>query len=311
MKSNPDYLKTVKRAMADAYGSATTYNLHEAGYLLSDGSWLRMDHDGSRGEDHRTVAGYVKGKPLKEAYEGSRWPAVVQWMKVTKSIRWMPETASFDVYTKPTEDQLRSVREAFDWFPDVTVECTRGKKHSERTYDRRERAECISDLREFWGAARGYESNLVTRRHGPGKKWLEEEYLLWVDGTPYELQGGEYHEYKARDLVAKYRPLWSREAENSDALSAVLGHGGFRIAADLHFEVGPGYGPRMLEVAQDYIVRQLSRPDSDPAACRDMRVWYEERPRHGENPRYVNATLSEFLEIDPRRASKHFRVMGE
>jgi hypothetical protein len=139
---NISYLDAAKRGMAESYGSATTDNPSESGFLLADGSWLRMGRYGGRGDDHRVVVEYVRGKTRREAETGSRWAALVHWMQVTKSIRWMPESCMFELWTKPTRAQLSAMREMGRdcELEGVTVEVNNRGKVYERTFERRELA---------------------------------------------------------------------------------------------------------------------------------------------------------------------------
>ncbi len=146
---NPGYLNAVKKDMAAAYGEATTENPWESGYLLADGSWLKMGH-GTRGDDHRVVAGYVRGKAGKEAYSGSRWNALVKWCQVTGSIRWMPENCSFELFTAPTREQIGEMWRMARSCPDLIVEQQRGSQDVSRTFEPVERDAMVEWVREFW-----------------------------------------------------------------------------------------------------------------------------------------------------------------
>jgi hypothetical protein len=146
---NPSYLDSVKKVMAESYGEATTDNPNESGFLLADGTWLKMGF-GNRGDDHRTVTGYVRGKLLQEVYQGDRWNALVRWMQVTGSIRWMPENCSFDIFVRPTSEQLDRIWRMCRRCEETTVEQTRGKKKETRIFTPPERDEMVAWIREFW-----------------------------------------------------------------------------------------------------------------------------------------------------------------
>jgi hypothetical protein len=150
MRRNPSYLDTVKKVMAESYGEATTLNPNESGFLLADGTWLKMGMDGRQGDDHRVVTGYVRGKLLKEVYEGDRWNALVHWMQVTKSIRWMPEICSFDIFVKPSREQLDQIWRMARRCEEITVEQTRGKKNEQRVFEPAERDLMVEWIRAFW-----------------------------------------------------------------------------------------------------------------------------------------------------------------
>lgn len=146
---NASYLEEVKKVMEGSYGEATTDDPNESGFLLADGAWLKMGH-GNRGDDHRVVTGYVRGKLLQEVYEGSRWNALVRWMKVTGSIRWMPESCSFDIFVKPTSAQIDRMWRMARRCEETTVEQTRGRKNETRVFSPPERDLMVEWIRAFW-----------------------------------------------------------------------------------------------------------------------------------------------------------------
>lgn len=150
VRRNPSYLDAVKKAQAQSYGAATTDNPNESGFLLADGTWLKMGMDGTRGDDHRTVTGYVRGKLLQEVYQGDRWNALVHWMQVTGSIRWMPEHCGFDIFVSPTSEQIDKMWRMARQCEETAVEQTRGKKKELRFYTPPERDAMVAWIREFW-----------------------------------------------------------------------------------------------------------------------------------------------------------------
>lgn len=150
VRRNPSYLDLVKKDVKESYGSATTENTNQAGFLLADGTWLNMGMYGERGNDHRFVTGFVRGKWLKEVHQGDRWGALVHWMKVTGSIRWMPENCSFDIHVKPTKEQLNQIWKMARMCEETTIEQTRGKKQSILIYTPAERDFMVEQIRDFW-----------------------------------------------------------------------------------------------------------------------------------------------------------------
>jgi hypothetical protein len=150
IRENPSYLDVVKKEMVGSYGAATTEDPNESGFLLADGTWLKMGMYGSRGDDHRTVTGHVRGKLLQEVYQGDRWNALVRWMQVTGSIRWMPENCSFDIHVKPTAEQIDKMWRMVRACEETEIEQTRGKKNEQRIYTPPERDEMVAWIREFW-----------------------------------------------------------------------------------------------------------------------------------------------------------------
>jgi len=106
-KRNPG--KSYEQRAIDEYG--LTDNWREAGFILKDGSLL--DFGRSQGEtDHITVAYYVIGKLGRLRDENfDRVPAYERWIKVTGAVRLTPELPGFTIFTRPTKEQLRVMRQ--------------------------------------------------------------------------------------------------------------------------------------------------------------------------------------------------------
>jgi hypothetical protein len=149
-------LKAYLQKMEDGYGSPFTDNPDESGYLTPDGEFIRMGTDGSRGEDHRGVA-YLT--PVEDEM-GSRWPSVVEWMKRTGCIRWMPESCSFDLYVKPTKAQIDVMLEMTKRHCDdgIDVELTKKGDHDNAHFTHRGASKLRKFVTEFW-TAKSFEQN--------------------------------------------------------------------------------------------------------------------------------------------------------
>lgn len=135
------------RQMENSYGSSVTNNPAESGYLMPDGRWLRMGVDGSRDEDHRGVYGIT---PVPDR-EGGRWLGVVEWMKRTGCVRWMPETCSFDVHVKPTKQQIESMVDVLKNFCEdgVDVEVTSSSGSDVAYFNRKQAGKLKAFISDF------------------------------------------------------------------------------------------------------------------------------------------------------------------
>jgi hypothetical protein len=134
--------------LEQAYGSRYTNKPMESGYLTHDGRWLKMGVDGNRADDHRGVSGII---PVEDRL-GSRWPSVVAWMRDTKSIRWLPENCGFDIYFKPTKEQLDAILDMLRVCGELQVEQTSDSQNATEIfeYKRGGAAKLKKFISEFW-----------------------------------------------------------------------------------------------------------------------------------------------------------------
>jgi hypothetical protein len=106
-----------------------TDNPQESGFLLPDGSFLKMGEYGNRGLDHRVVGGFVRGE-----FE-YRSDAMYQWMLVTGSIRWTPERNAVELVTEPTTDQIDTLENLVFHLGQLDFEVTRKLRGQWRSVD--------------------------------------------------------------------------------------------------------------------------------------------------------------------------------
>lgn len=87
----------------ELYGSETTENYNESGYILPDGKMPKMGDYGIRGEDHLVAAvGY-----------GMEFDGIDMFMR-EGNIRLVPETNGFQITTEPTKNQYDTISKVVD-----------------------------------------------------------------------------------------------------------------------------------------------------------------------------------------------------
>ena len=126
-----------------------TKNPLESGYILPDGTFLKMGEHGDRGIDHRFVEGYA-ARYFEKKYE-FRSDAMYDWMLVTHCIRWMPETEAIEMVTEPTPEQVDTIDRLARKYPGMTLELTlflRGQWRSTLVEDAR-RGEVSEQLSKY------------------------------------------------------------------------------------------------------------------------------------------------------------------
>jgi len=116
----------------------TTTNPGAGGYLLKDGRFLDFSEGtGARTLDHRSVQrlASLKNMPIKD--QGAGWEYMQAFQNQTGAIRWIPESASFDVpVTKPpTPQQRRAMAQILRENGSALVDLTDGQG---RTIDSKE-----------------------------------------------------------------------------------------------------------------------------------------------------------------------------
>lgn len=117
MKSKTSYLSRLKAH----YG--TTHDPSLGGYLLPDGSFLDFSEgSGQRIQDHRNITwvSVIEEKPNELRYD-----VMARICRTVGMYRWMPESWALETWTKPTSDQISTLRDLFK-IRSPTLEMHRG-----------------------------------------------------------------------------------------------------------------------------------------------------------------------------------------
>jgi hypothetical protein len=134
-----------------------TDNPHLGGWILPEGDFLDLSGgSGMRADDHRIINGVLRGKG-SDRFD-SRYTAMMYLAKNNRMIRWMPETWSAELATKPTPAQIMTLRGLAEEGQRLTIE---GPGNFYEEYDE-DTADLIGDdLRKKFGESKSSFSNLL------------------------------------------------------------------------------------------------------------------------------------------------------
>jgi hypothetical protein len=126
---------------------------HLGGYLLPDGDFLDFSQgSGHRAADHRQIEGVVPSKWRKgNKPRGYRWDDVVHVSKKIGMFRWVPESWHITLWTKPTRDQLRTIKKLAGVRDLMVAIDYRGKKVENYDYTTHDAEQIIADIKQSFG----------------------------------------------------------------------------------------------------------------------------------------------------------------
>lgn len=149
-----DYLvemagKSYEQRMRDHYG--VTDNPYLGGYLLPDGSFLDFSEgSGSRTMDHRNVEQFPTKTWRKNRPNRYRWDSVEHLSKKVGMYRWVPESWHITMWTKPTREQLRTIKGLARMKPIMIAATHRGKKMENYDYTTHDVFQILDDIEKFF-----------------------------------------------------------------------------------------------------------------------------------------------------------------
>lgn len=141
--------KTYEERMRDYYGTTDDPSL--GGYLLTDGEFLDFSEGGGqRTMDHRSVESFPISTWKKNRPNRSRWASVEHLSKKAGMYRWVPESWHLTMWTKPSREQLATIRQLVKMRDFMLAMEYRGKQ-VELDYQRGDDYQVITDIEEFFG----------------------------------------------------------------------------------------------------------------------------------------------------------------
>jgi hypothetical protein len=128
----------------------TTTNILEAGYILTNG--IMLDFSGKKDGGESNVR-YIDHREIQEILESNGTNALIEFMNLG-NIRLNPESKGIDISINPTEKQILTLRNYFNYFNgEIIVDISDIKGRNIKTFEYNKRtasSKIINDIMEYF-----------------------------------------------------------------------------------------------------------------------------------------------------------------